>query len=257
MRDDIRQRGHGRWHGPGHDAPHMRERGRWGDRGPDRSGLHGFFGNRGHGRGGGHFGGIPGGGHGGRERLERGILRYVILHVLRDGPKHGYEIIKHLEEKTGGLYSPSPGTLYPTLQYLDDLGLVRSDQKDGRRVYELTDSGRAELEEHLAQAEGFWNRFRDRTPPGAGGYELNFLEDALHDLARTVRGGLRNVAYGGDPETIRRVRLALERCQNEVREIISQGASARSTVGDREGPEGADDLHKPEAADDGHEETVL
>src|SRR3982074_1418623 len=85
-------------------------------------------------------GGRGHGGHGGRERLERGMLRYVILYVLRDGPKHGYEVIKHLEERTGGFYSPSPGTLYPTLQYMEDLGLVKSDQDEGRRVYQLTDA---------------------------------------------------------------------------------------------------------------------
>jgi DNA-binding PadR family transcriptional regulator len=163
------------------------------------------------------------------------MLRYVILYVLRDGSKHGYEIIKHLEERTGGLYSPSPGTLYPTLQYMEDLGLVRSDQDEGRRVYELTDAGRADLEEHLAMAEGFWHRFRDRTPSGPSRSEFGFLKDALNDLDRTVHGGLRSAAMAGDHDTIRRMRLALERCQNEIREIIAQGAQAPAAGG--EGPE--------------------
>ena len=71
----------------------------------------------------------PGGpehGPGRRERMERGVLRYLILDALADGPKHGYEVIKRLEERTHGEYIPSPGTVYPTLQLLGDQGLVRA-----------------------------------------------------------------------------------------------------------------------------------
>ena len=94
MRDDIKQQEHagwqgGNWHRPWHEAHHMR--GRWhgghGGRGPGR-GWPGFFGPGGP-RGGGQWGDAFGGGHGGRERLERGLLRYIILDVLNDGPKHG------------------------------------------------------------------------------------------------------------------------------------------------------------------------
>src|SRR5205085_337679 len=108
--------------------------------------------------------------------------RHVILSVLKDGPRHGYEIIKHMEERTYGHYAPSPGTLYPTLQYLEDLGLVRSTEEEGRRVYQLTDSGREELDKQQAMVEGFWSRFRGQTPQGANLHELRFAGDALKDL---------------------------------------------------------------------------
>lgn len=217
---------HRQGHGEGqHEHPHGLRGGHGGHMGPMWRGRW-----HGHGPGGWQnpfeFGGEgPWGGR--RERLERGLLRYVILDVLSDGPKHGYEIIKQLEERTQGRYAPSPGTLYPTLQYLEDLGLVRSDQEDARRVYHLTDAGKAELDERSATTKEFWSRFKDRAPHGPGRYELKFIEDALGDLARTVRMGMRTGAFS-DAETMRKVRQALERFQNEVREIITQAAAAAS-----------------------------
>jgi DNA-binding PadR family transcriptional regulator len=178
-----------------------------------------------------------------RERLERGLLRYVLLYVLKDSPKHGYEIIKYLEENTGGRYAPSPGTLYPTLQLLEDEGLLKSDQQDGRRVYQLTDAGRIEIEKHLAMAEGFWNRFRAHAPSGPGRHEVTFAEDAFHDLARTVRTGIRSAIASGDLDTVRKLRLALERYQNEIREIIAQGSPVEPRSEDAESAEGAG--HEP------------
>ncbi len=172
--------------------------------------------------------------------MERGMLRYVILGVLNEGPKHGYEVIKVLEERTGGRYSPSPGTLYPTLQYMEDLGLVRSDQEADRRVYHLTESGSAELQEHTGLVENFWSRFREHTPSRTSLHELKFLGDALGDLIRTVKSGLRGAAIEGDQETIRKVRRALARCENEVREIIAQSASDHSNSGDISNPEAHD-----------------
>ena len=110
------------------------------------------------------------------------MLRHVILSVLKDGPRHGYEIIKHIEERTHGLHSPSPGALYPTLQYLEDLGLVRSEQQGDKRVYHLTDSGRIELDKQHSTVEGFWSRFSEDMPPGASMHELRFAGDAVKDL---------------------------------------------------------------------------
>jgi len=183
----------------------------------------------GHGRGG-RFGG-PGG-----PRARRGALRYVLLDVLRDGPKHGYEIIKVLEERTYGQYAPSPGTVYPTLQYLDDLGLVRADAATERRVYHLTDAGRTEIESHREEVNSFWANF---TGPGASAayqHEIRFLRDELHDLGWTVWSGLRGSLGQGDHELIRGVRQAIERCQNEIRSMIADRATANPTASDTRPP---------------------
>lgn len=170
------------------------------------------------GRRGGH-GGRHGGGRG--DRMERGALRFILLDALRDGPKHGYEIIKRLEEQTYGQYSPSPGTVYPTLQYLNDEGQIRSEQDADRRVYHLTDTGRAELEAQASRIEAFWSRFESGSASEASRHEVGFLQEELENLSRTIWSGLRDAIGRGDRDMIRRVRQTVERCQNEVREVIA------------------------------------
>jgi len=180
-------------------------------------------------RGGGrHFrgGGGPRGDHSGgpRGRARRGEARYVLLDALRDGPKHGYEIIKALEERSAGRYAPSPGTVYPTMQFLEDQGLVRADQGAERRVYALTEAGRAALEGHAADLTDFWARFAGPAESDAARPEVGFLRDALDDLARTV---WRGIGEQDSPETIGRVRQAVEHCRNEVRSLIAGVTAAK------------------------------
>ena len=84
----------------------------------------------------------------------RGDIRTALLAVLAEAPGHGYEVMQRLEEKSGGAWRPSPGSVYPTLQLLEDEGLVRSTERDGKRVYELTDEGRAEATRRIEEAGG-------------------------------------------------------------------------------------------------------
>jgi len=100
----------------------------------------------GHGRG---FGGHGGHGHGGRGRggrARRGDVRASLLALLRDRPMHGYEMITEIGERTGGAWRPSPGSVYPTLQLLEEEGLIRAQEVSGKRLFELTETGRAEAE---------------------------------------------------------------------------------------------------------------
>src|SRR5215813_2778015 len=84
---------------------------------------------------------------GGRRRFfESGEVRLAILSLLAEGPKHGYELIKQFEIRSGGLYRASAGTIYPTLQLLEDEGLITSETRDGKRVYRITKEGLDELE---------------------------------------------------------------------------------------------------------------
>lgn len=105
---------------------------------------HGF----GHGFGG---GGRRGGGRGERGERRRmfdgGELRLVLLKLIADEPRHGYDLIRQIEELTGGTYAPSPGVIYPTLTMLDDMDLIEAQQSDGaKKLFAITDTGRAELD---------------------------------------------------------------------------------------------------------------
>jgi len=86
---------------------------------------------------------------GGHRRMRRGDIRTALLVALGDGPAHGYELITRLEEKSGGIWRPSPGSVYPTLQLFEDEGLVQSEERDKKRVYSLTDAGRTEAAERV------------------------------------------------------------------------------------------------------------
>jgi len=90
--------------------------------------------------------------------FEFGEVRLAILSLLGEGPKHGYQLMKEMEERSGGLYRASAGNVYPTLQQLEDEGLIESERQDGRRVYRLTVAGRAELEKDPEGVRRIWER---------------------------------------------------------------------------------------------------
>ena len=156
-------------------------------------------------------------GRGGRAR--RGEVRTVLLDALRDGAKHGYEIIKALEERSGGEYAPSPGTIYPTLQYLEELGFVSSNQQDDRRTYTLTEKGVAELESRVEEVEAFWTRFQQCEFSPVMHSEMGFLKEEMHYLEQTVRRLAREAASTENIGNVRRMRAAIEQCRNGVRRI--------------------------------------
>src|SRR5262245_24319702 len=81
-------------------------------------------------------------------RAERGDVRYLVLVAIADEPRHGYEIIQTIEDKTGGAYRPSPGVIYPTLQLLEEMGHAKAGERDGRKVYGITAEGRIDLDAH-------------------------------------------------------------------------------------------------------------
>lgn len=97
------------------------------------------------------------------ERIfDQGDLRYVILKLVSEQPRHGYEIIKAIEEKVGGAYSPSPGVVYPTLTLLEELGYVRAEPiESGKKAYRITTEGLDALEEKKATVEDIFRRMED------------------------------------------------------------------------------------------------
>ena len=109
---------------------------------------------------------LPGAaGAGGRRRMRRGDIRRAILAALLEGPAHGYEIMQRLEARSGGIWRPSPGSVYPTLQMLEDEGLVLAQVEDGTRTYDLTESGRTAATAEQGRPVGRpWERGDDEDP---------------------------------------------------------------------------------------------
>ncbi len=121
----------------------------------------------------------------GRSRsTRRGEIRTAILALLLESPMHGYQIITELSDRSGGDWRPSAGSVYPTLQQLTDEGLVRDEERDGRRVYELTESGRAEASE-VAGATPPWQSRRQGRQPGPA--TRRGPGDVGHDAGRPGR----------------------------------------------------------------------
>lgn len=125
------------------------------------------------------------GGHRRRQWFGAGDMKYVILKLLRDKPRHGYEVMKELEERMHGCYSPSPGTVYPTLQWLEDEGLVVAKDVEGKKVYEITDTGRAFLDENKDTVEDIFDRVRETVERTVGGSMVE-VNRALGQLVKTV-----------------------------------------------------------------------
>jgi DNA-binding PadR family transcriptional regulator len=119
--------------------------------------------------GGRHMRSFPGHHHGRRERggrigrfLEHGDLRFVVLALLAEQPRHGYDLIRELEERTGGAYRPSPGVIYPTLSLLEDEGFIRPTAAEGgRKLYEITEEGRAALETERPAVDAVFGRMAE------------------------------------------------------------------------------------------------
>ncbi|CAN7164334.1 PadR family transcriptional regulator [Phenylobacterium sp. LjRoot164] len=119
----------------------------------------GPFGGGGFGRGGEHWGGRDRGGPRIGRLLEHGDLRFVILALLKDKPSHGYELIRALEERTGGSYRPSPGVIYPTLSLLEDEGFARpTGAEGGRKAFEITETGLEALERNKPAVDAVFAR---------------------------------------------------------------------------------------------------
>ncbi len=134
-----------------------------------------FFFRGGHRRGGPFRGG---------RMFEQGDLKFVILRLLADKPRHGYDIIKELEERSGGRYAPSPGTVYPTLTLLEDMGYARATvEEGGKKVYAITDEGQAYLAANKSTVDDVLERLAE---VGASifGEQMRPAHEAMAGLGR-------------------------------------------------------------------------
>jgi DNA-binding PadR family transcriptional regulator len=146
--------------------------------------------------------------------FEQGDLKYVILRLLEEKPRHGYEVIKELEDRFGGAYSPSPGTVYPTLTMLEDMGYAKANTDEGgRKVYAITPEGAAYLKENSTTVDSIFERI--------GEFMEGFLDtpmmevnSAFRDLAKNAfLIASRNV---NDKDKLKQVRDILARAATEL-----------------------------------------
>jgi DNA-binding PadR family transcriptional regulator len=143
-------------------------------------------------------------------RAGRGDIRAAILALLAEEPMHGYQIIQELTERTGGVWRPSPGSVYPTLQQLEDEELVRETASEsGKRVYELTDAGR----EQAASSPAPWSAV-------AGENEDALV--ALHDLAHQVIAATRQVAHAGTATQLETAQSVLREARRSLYRILAE-----------------------------------
>lgn len=161
--------------------------------------------------------------HPGR-RFARGDLKYVILDLLKDQPRHGYDVIRALEERFHGFYSPSPGSVYPTLQLLEDQGYVTSSEQVGKRVYSITDEGRRFLEQQADAVEDV----RARMAAGWGLHANPEVRELVQEVGQLGQFLFRQGARGAlrDPDKVRRLREVVARARSEIEAIFADDASS-------------------------------
>ena len=152
-----------------------------------------------------------------RRFFESGEVRLAILSLLAERPMHGYELMKELEARSGGMYRASAGTIYPNLQQLEDEGLVRMEtSKDGKRVYSITDAGRKALEKDAPGVERIWSRasawdgWRDAFSPGG--------TEVVGPLMRVARAAFRAAARE-DAAQVERVRDVLRKAGEQLEKM--------------------------------------
>jgi DNA-binding PadR family transcriptional regulator len=164
------------------------------------------------------FGGFGPGGFG-VARFERGDLKLVILDLLNEKPRHGYDIIQELEKKFHGFYSPSPGSVYPILQMLEDQDFVSSSQQSGKKVYTITQDGKEFLHEHAEEIATLQERVRP--PWGERGAFL--MQELREEIGKTARLIFCNAAQGAlkDPMKRGKVHEAFANFRKELEDIFN------------------------------------
>src|SRR5262249_53165597 len=128
------------------------------------------------------------GGMGAGRRMRRGNVRAAILLLLEEEPRNGYQVMQEIEQRPDGAWRPSPGSVYPAFQLLADEGLIRGEARDGGNVFELTDAGKAYVEENREQLGSPWQQAGDSMPEG--------MRELLH-LAMQVGVATRQVVHHG------------------------------------------------------------
>jgi len=148
-----------------------------------------------------------------RQIFESGEVKFVILRLIREKPRHGYEIIKALEERLAGCYTPSAGTVYPTLQLLEDQGYVRSVEENGKKVYHITPEGEQFLDDNQGVLDDIFDRVRDTVRDFAGGHMADLNQAFAKLAALTYKRAWR---LGPDHPSVQRIVEILNQAARDI-----------------------------------------
>jgi DNA-binding PadR family transcriptional regulator len=192
------------WSSPLHNWRYMAA-GRGRGRRPDPEDMERLIAMR-HFRGGG-FGGPPFGG--GRGRRRRGDVRTALLLLIAEEPRNGYQLMQAIEDRSDGRWRPSPGSVYPSLSQLEDEGLIRSSELDGRKVFEITDAGRAQLAER-PDGPAPWEGDEDEHPARE-----------LRSMIGAVAAATWQVAQTGDEQQLAKARELLAEARRGLYRILA------------------------------------
>lgn len=142
-----------------------------------------------------------------------------MLDALSERPRHGYEVIQVIEDRSGGTYRPSPGVIYPTLQMLEELGHARVVEQENRKVYEITDLGRADLKEHQEEVSDFYERFQEDSWES---YVENF-GDIMKRVGRLFKTLKRAGRHGSlSPKVLKRVADVIDVAVRDIEAIFEE-----------------------------------
>jgi DNA-binding PadR family transcriptional regulator len=170
--------------------------------------------------GGGPFGGGPFGGGpfgGGRGRKRRGDVRLALLMLLAEEPRNGYQLMQTIEERSGGRWRPSPGSVYPTLAQLEDEGLIRAVERDGTKLFEITDQGRERLGESKLDPAPWEDEQEDPTAP-----DLHRMASSVIQIGKAAW----QVAQEGDERQIEQAYETLAETRRALYRILAQESDA-------------------------------
>ena len=180
-------------------------------------------------------GGFPFGGPGGlpfgrppfgpwrANKARRGDVRTAVLAVLAVEPRNGYQVIQQIAERTDGAWKPSPGSVYPTLQQLEDEGLVRLEQADGRRLFHLTEEGRTYVEEHADELAATWETVSE----DSGGPSAD-----MSGSIGSAMAAVWQVIHSGTDAQRAQAREVLERTRRDMYKILADGNQSGTRTDD-------------------------
>lgn len=154
--------------------------------------------------------------------FEKGDLKYVILDLLKEKPSHGYEIIRAMEESFHGFYTPSAGSVYPTLQMLEDMGYARSSEHDGKKIYTIEDEGRQFLKEHQTDIKRIQNQMKEWRSPFNNHDVFVETMNEIRNLGRTVGRNARNL----DSKKLDRIKKIITGAHNEIAGFLEKDRPA-------------------------------